>query len=128
MLRKIALAVVVAGLSVGMTGCKTDQAGVKSGVRGQYADVNASVPKTTDAAKSVFTSQDLKDVVGTNTQIDGKVTGKKADGTVITADISRLTDSTSQVTVTIGMMGTMGGNSGLGADLAAKIKAAAEGR
>ncbi len=128
MLRKIALAAVVAGLSLGLTGCKTSQEGVKSGVRGQYADVMATVAKTSEAAKTVFAAEELKEVTGTNTNLDGKVTGKKADGTVITADITKVTDSTSQVTVTVGMMGTMGGNSSMGAEIAAKIKAAAEGR
>jgi hypothetical protein len=126
MIRKITLAVLVAGMSFGLAGCSTSKEGVKSGVRGQYADVNATVPKTTEAAKSVFATEGLKEVVGDNTMIDGKVTGKKTDGTVITADVKKVTDTTSQVTVTVGMMGTMGGGSGTGTELAAKIKAAAE--
>lgn len=128
MIRKIALASIVACMSLGLAGCSTSQEGVKSGVRGQYADINATVPKTTEAAKSVFAAEGLKEVAGDNTMIDGKVTGKKADGTVITADVKKLTDTTSQVNVTVGMMGTMGGNSSTGVELAAKIKAAAEGK
>src|SRR5689334_2851084 len=101
-------------------GCKShNEEGVKSDLLTQWTDVNASAPATTDAAKSVLMDENLKDVSGKSTNVDGKVTGKMADGTVVKVMVSKDPKATmSKVSVTVGTIG----NPSLGANLAKKIK------
>ncbi|MFT3787588.1 MAG: hypothetical protein QM770_15715 [Tepidisphaeraceae bacterium] len=123
MIRTFAIAVTAALLSAGLVGCKSQtQEGVTSNLRKQWTDVNADTAKTTEAAKKVFTNEGLKEVMGDSTAQDGKVTGKLADGTKVDAAIAK-NGSGSTVTVTVGTLGSPT----MGAELAKKIKLAAEG-
>ena len=124
---KIAKAIVAAslmlGVSSGLAAChSTHDSGVTSDIRTQWTDVNADTKTTTGAAKAVLMADELKKVKGDSTDIDGKVTAEKADGTKITVLIKKI-DAGSQVSVTVGVLG----NSPQGADWAARIKAKAEG-
>ncbi len=105
--------------------CKsTHEEGVKSNMMTQWTDVNADAMATTDAAKAVLMDENLKDVSGSSTNMDGKVTGKMADGTKVTVTVKKEPKATmSQVSVNVGTMG----NPSLGANLAKKIKMRAEG-
>ena len=118
----VAAFVLAAGL-VG-AGCQSKhEEGVKSNLRKQWTDVMADTKKTTDAAKAVLEEEGLKDVTAQSTNMDGKATAKMADGTKITASIQKKTDSTSEVTVNVGTMGSPT----RGAEIAKKIKTRAEG-
>jgi hypothetical protein len=118
----LGLALLAAG-AVG-TGCKSShEEGVKSNMHSQWTDVNANTQVTTDAAKSVLMDQGLKDVKGSATNVDGKATGKMADGTKVDVAVKKKTDSMSQVSVTVGTMG----DPKLGAEVAKKVKMQAEG-
>jgi hypothetical protein len=124
---KIAKAIVAAslmlGVSAGLVACKsTHESGVTSDIRTQWTDVNADTKTTTDAAKAVLMADELKKIKGEATEVDGKVTAEKADGTKVTVLIKKV-DAGSQVSVTVGVLG----DSKLGADYAARIKAKAEG-
>jgi hypothetical protein len=115
--------VVAAGLAAG-TGCQsTHEEGVKSNLRTQWTDVNASTEATTQAAQFVLESEGLKEVKGKSTSLDGTASGKMADGTKVTVDVKKMTDRTSKVSVTVGAVG----NPKLGAEMAKKIKMHAEG-
>jgi hypothetical protein len=121
-------AAVLFGAVATMTGvaCQSShEQGVKSSYHSQWTSASTDVPATTAAAKSVFEAESLKDVKADNTQVDGKVTGKEADGTKVTASIRQAEKGAgSEVTVTVGTMG----DPSLGANLAKKIKDKAEGR
>ena len=105
-------------------GCKsTHEEGVKSNMRKQWTDVMADTKATTDAAKAVLMDEGLKDVTAESTNMDGKATGKMADGTKITASIEKKSEKQSEVTVNVGTMGSPT----RGAELAKKIKMRAEG-
>ncbi len=126
---KFASLVLAAGslLTIGLLGCSSShQEGVKSDYRTQWTTVNADVKTTTDAAKSVLASSDLKEVTADSTALDGTASGKKADGTQIKVAIVKAEkmDNMSTVSVTVGSLG----DPGLGADLAKKIKTKAEGK
>jgi len=115
--------VVVLGFAV--TACtSTKQEGVKTNYMSQWTMVNANTAATTDAAKSVLEDEGLKDVNASSSKVDGKATAKKADGTKVNVAIAKKTDSSSEVSVTVGSMG----DPSLGAELAKKIKDKAEGR
>ena len=119
----VAAFVLAAGL-VG-AGCQSKhEEGVKSNLRKQWTDVMADTKKTTDAAKAVLEEEGLKDVTAQSTNMDGKATAKMADGTKITASIQKKTDTTSEVTVNVGTMGSPT----RGAEIAKKIKMRAEGK
>ena len=125
---KIAKAIVAAslmfGVGAGLVACKsTHESGVTSDIRSQWTDVNADTKTTTAAAKSILKADELKQIKAEATEVDGKATAEKADGTKITVLIKKVTAG-SQVSVTVGMLG----DSALGADIAARIKAKAEGR
>ena len=115
--------VVVLGFAV--TACtSTKQEGVKTNYMSQWTMVNANTAATTDAAKSVLEDEGLKDVNASSSKVDGKATGKKADGTKVNVAIAKKSDSSSEVSVTVGTMG----DPSLGAEIAKKIKDKAEGR
>jgi hypothetical protein len=118
----VAAFVLAAGL-IG-AGCKsTHEEGVKSNMRTQWTDVMADTKTTTDAAKAVLMEEGLKDVGAESTNMDGKASGKMADGTKITASVEKKGDNKSQVSVNVGTMGSPT----RGAELAKKIKMRAEG-
>jgi len=83
--------------------------------------VSANTKATTDAAKAVLASYSFMDVQASSTDVDGKATAKKADGTVITVSINK-TDNGSQVSVDVGTLG----DPSLGAEIAEKIRQKAE--
>jgi hypothetical protein len=116
--------VVLAGaLLVGA--CKsTHEEDVKSNMRTQWTTVNADTEATTSAAKSVLEDEELKEVSASSTALDGKASGKKADGTKIDVTIKRKAEKSSEVSVTVGAMGSPT----LGANIAKRIKDKAEGR
>jgi hypothetical protein len=101
----------------------THEEGVKSNVMTQWTTVNADTQRTTDAAKSVFESEGLRDIKAQATNVDGTVTGKKADGTSVKASIQKKGQGVSEVSVNVGTMG----DPTLGANLAKQIKQRAEG-
>lgn len=118
----IASAAVLIALFVGA--CSTEKEGVKSNMVDQWTTVGANTEKTTAAAKDVFEAEGLKDVTANSTAVDGKATAKKADGTKVTATVEKITDGSSKLTISVGTMG----EPTLGSDLAAKIRAKAEGK
>jgi len=102
------------------TGCTSSKdPGVKSNYLSQWGNVEGSTKAATDAAKDVLTDMGLKDVKASSTEVDGSASGKKADGTKVTADITRISDSTSKVKVSVGTVG----DPALGEDIVKKIKA-----
>jgi hypothetical protein len=122
MLRNISLVGAVA-LALLLIGCKSShEEGVKSSYRSQWTPVAANTQVTTDAAKAVLTNEGLQDIAANATMVDGKVTGKKADGTVVKVSVAKESDNLSSVSVTVGTLG----DPALGAELAKKIKAKAE--
>lgn len=124
-MKRFFAAAVLAVSTITFVGCASShEEGVKSNLLSQWAEVNASVAETTDAAKAVFEDEGLKEIKAASTKVDGKASGKKADGTDITATVGWDKEkSVSTVTVKVGMTG----DSGLGAELARKIKTKAEG-
>ncbi|MGN6505471.1 MAG: hypothetical protein ACTHM6_07910 [Tepidisphaeraceae bacterium] len=104
-------------------GCEsTHQEGVKSDLRTQWTTVYADTETTTSAAKQVLMDNKLTDVSSQSTKMDGMASGVKADGTKIQCAIQK-TDNGSQLSVTVGRIGSPKE----GAELAAAIKQKAEG-
>jgi hypothetical protein len=98
------LTVIVAAMLIG--GCSsTHEEGVSSNVRKQWATVGGNVKETTDAAKWALEQNGLKEVTSENTMVDGKATGKKADGTKVDVTITKKSEGTSEVVVLVGNMG-----------------------
>jgi hypothetical protein len=116
----IAAAAVAIALFIGA--CTSTQEGVKTNMLEQWTTVAANTEKTTEAAKAVLEEHGLKEVTAESTNIDGKATAKKADGTKITVSIAKESGEVSKVTIAVGKMG----DSTLGAELAKKIKEKAE--
>src|SRR4051794_14998163 len=103
--RLAALVMLAGGAAVAsVTGCQSSQPDVKTNVRTQWTVVKADPQATTDAAKAVLASAQMKDVKGSSTSVDGHVTAKKADGTEIKVDIERASGG-SEVKVNVGTMG-----------------------
>lgn len=105
--------------NVTLTGCATDAPGIKSNYVQQWSAVNGSVEEATNAAESVLSDYDLKDVTTTSTKIDGNAKGTMADGTEIAVDTRKLTDETSEVSVRVGTVG----DPTLGTEIVQKIEA-----
>ena len=99
------------------------QEGVTSDYRAQWLSVNADTTATTEAARAVLADEGLKDVQASSTNVDGKATAKKADGTKVNVSIKKQSDTMSQVSVVVGTVG----QPALGAELARKIKDRVEG-
>ncbi|MBC8105690.1 MAG: DUF3568 family protein [Anaerolineae bacterium] len=110
--------------SIVLAGCQSKhQEGVTSDYRAQWMSVNADTTTSTEAARAVLADEGLKDIQASSTNVDGRVTGKKADNTQVTVTIKKQTDTTSQVSVVVGTVG----QPALGAELARKIKDRVEG-
>lgn len=106
-----------------LVGCKSShESGVKSNYMTQWTPVASSTQDTTEAAKDVFEAEGFKEVVANSTAVDGKASGKLADGTVVIASVKKETDATSTLSVNVGSLG----DPALGAELAKKIKMEAE--
>jgi Zn-dependent membrane protease YugP len=103
-------------------GCRSSQKDVKSDYFSQWTSVAADPKTTTDAAKAVLMDHSLTDVTSKATNVDGMASGKKADGTKIAVDVTRETDTTSKVKVSVGHTG----DPTLGAEIARQIKDRAE--
>src|SRR4051812_26827744 len=123
-LKWLAMGVVAAGLAAG-TGCQsTTQEGVKSNLHTQWTQVNADTKAATSAAEAVLSDQELKNVKSNSTNVDGQASGTMADGTKVTVSVQKKTESSSEVSVNVGKLG----DPKLGADIAHKVKARAEGQ
>jgi Protein of unknown function (DUF3568) len=124
-MKKILMSGLVAAASfatLSLVGCASrHEEGVKSNLLSQWTEVAADVEKSVAAAKGVLLEDGLKDVDGSNTKVDGKASGKKADGTVVHVSVSK-TATGSQVSVNVGTLG----DREYGAKLAKRIKDAAE--
>lgn len=122
---KSSLAIVLAVfVSMALSACQSKhQEGVTSDYRAQWTSVNADTQATTEAARAVLEGEGLKDVQASSTNVDGKATAKKADGTKVNVTIKKQSDTMSQVSVVVGTIG----QPALGAELATKIKSRAEG-
>jgi hypothetical protein len=117
------VAAVVVSVALLAAACKSSQEGVKSNVMTQWTTVNADTAKTTDAARAVLEAEGLKDVTASSTNVDGKASGKKADGTKVTVSVEKK-GAMSEVSVNVGKMG----DPSLGAEIARKIKDRVEGK
>jgi len=107
----------------GALGCKSShEEGVKSDLRTQWTTVAADAKTTTEAAKAVLAAQDLKNVTGSSTGVDGTAMAMKADGTKVKVDIEKADNSGCKVSVTVGTLG----DPTLGAAIAKQIKQTAE--
>jgi len=107
------------GLVVTSTGCtSSSNPGVKNNVLSQWSNVEGDTTTATNAAKDVLTDMGFKDITATSTAVDGRAIGKKADGTKITVDVTKITDKTSTVKVSVGTVG----EPELGTDIVNKIK------
>ena len=100
-----------------VTGCKTDEPGVKSSYRSQWTTVSGNTMKATEAAKDVLQELKLQNVDAKSTALDGYATGFTADNKKIAVDIKKLTDTTSEVSVNVGSMG----DPEMGKDIIARI-------
>lgn len=104
-------------------GCASQHAeGVKSDYHAQWTTVSADTKTATDAARTALQQRGLKEVMASSTGVDGVANAKMADGTKVAVDIKKLTDTSSQVSVTVGTVG----DPKLGADIAKDIKMQAE--
>ena len=114
--------VLAAGL-VG-AGCQSrHEEGVRSNLRTQWTDVSADTKTTTEAARAVLQEQGLKDVTADATNVDGKATGRMANGTKVTVSVEKKGEQSSQVSVNVGTIG----DPSLGAETAKRVKTRAEG-
>lgn len=114
-----ALSALLLATSITVTGCATDAPGIKSNYVQQWSSVNGSVEETTEAAESVLSDYDLKDVTTKSTKIDGNAMGTMADGTEVAVDVRKLTEETSEVSVRVGTVG----DPTLGTEIVQKIEA-----
>ncbi len=95
-------------LSAGLllaTGCKSDTPGVRSNYVQQWTSVNGDLSEATEAAEQALSDLDLNDVDSSVTQVDGRATGRTADGTEVAVDVKPVNDETSEVTVRVGTTG-----------------------
>jgi Zn-dependent membrane protease YugP len=122
-MKTVIMAAVAIAFSMMLGACQsTYQKGVSSNYRTQWTKVGADVKTTTNAARAVLSDEGLEDVKAKSTNVDGTATGKKSDGTPVTVAVKRDTNTTSQVSVTVGKIG----EPALGAEVAKKIKTRAE--
>lgn len=108
-------------------GCASrHEEGVSSTYRSQKTLVYADTTTTAQAAEAVLNDYKLKEVKSEATAVDGKVTGKQADGTVVTVTVKKdeKTERGSNLWVTVGTLG----DPALGAEIATNIKKRAEGK
>lgn len=112
-------------LSLVAGACKsTHEEGVKSNLRSQWTNVMADTKATTAAAQAILEAEGLKDIKSSSTNVDGTASGKKADGTVVKVAVKKKTETSSDVSVTVGTIG----DPTMGANFARRIKDKAEGR
>jgi len=106
-----------------VVGCQSrHEQGVKSDYRTQWTTVSANTQATTNAARTVLEQRGLKEITADATNVDGVASAKTADGTKVKVDVKKQSDTTSEVSVTVGMLG----DPKLGADIARQTKVTAE--
>lgn len=121
---RLALSAVLA-LTLGVMGCASrHEQGVKSDYRSQWINVAADTKATTEAARGVLEQRGLKGITAQSTGVDGIAKATTADGTKVTVNVKKVSDTSSQVSVIVGHLG----DPKLGADLAKQIQIRAEGR
>jgi hypothetical protein len=103
---------------IAITGCKTDEPGVKSTYRSQWTTVAGNTAKATEAAKDVLEDLKLQRIDSKSTGLDGYAVGYTADNKKITVDVKKVTDETSEVSVNVGTMG----DPDMGKDIIARIQ------
>jgi hypothetical protein len=91
--------------SAGLSGCQTDEPGVKSSYRSQWKTVSGTPSKVAEASEDVLQDMKLKNITKSATEVDGTVVAYTADNTKITIDIKKEGANTSQVSVNVGAMG-----------------------
>src|SRR4051812_20361685 len=100
-----AMTTALVGLA-GLWGCKsTHEEGVKSNMRTQWINVAADTRATTAAAEAVLQEEGLKNIHAQSSNVDGRVTADKADGTKVNVSIQKKSDRSSEVSVTVGSLG-----------------------
>lgn len=119
------IAACVALFALAMLGCESHhEQGVTSNYHAQWTNVNGDTQTVTDAAKSVLSEMNLRDVSGQATNVDGHAMAKKADGTKVDVTVRKNEGGTgSQVSAVVGTMG----DPALGAEIVKKIKERVEG-
>ena len=123
-MKTVLAAAVSAVASLVFLGCASShQEGVKSDLRTQWTQVAANTTDTTEAAKAVLEDKGLKNVMGQSTNIDGAASGMMADNTKVKVDIKKETATMSEVSVTVGALGSPQ----YGAEIVKAIKMKAEG-
>jgi hypothetical protein len=97
--------------------------GVTSSYHSQWTVVNADTKTTTEAARAVLEAEGLNEIKATSTNVDGTASAKKADGTKVDVAVKKKTDTSSEVSLSVGTLG----DPALGAEMVKKIKTRAEG-
>jgi len=121
-MKRILIQTVMCGLllagAASLSGCKTDEPGVKSTYHSQYSTVAGNTAKATKAARDVLGDLKLQNIDSKSTAVDGWATGYTADNKKISVDIRKVTDSTSEVSVNVGSVG----DPDMGKDIVARIQ------
>ena len=112
------LATVTAVVPLGLVGCETDTANVRSNRLQQYTTVQATPPEVADAAAEVLEGLDLRNIERRATSVDAVVTGETARGEGVEISVEREGQNESDVTVWIGKLG----DPGLGQQILERIR------
>jgi hypothetical protein len=105
-------------VAVMAAGCSSSkEEGVTSSYRSQWTMVGADTRTTTEAARAVLEEQGLKEIKADSTMVDGTAEGRKADGTEIKVSIKKKGEGASEITTTVGALGSPT----LGAEITRKI-------
>ena len=67
--------------------------------------IDASVPKTTRAARKTAENMKLMDIASSHSDVDGKVTARTADDSVVTINVEQAGDNVSKVSIRVGTAG-----------------------
>jgi hypothetical protein len=124
-LTRTVLSACLATFALALMGCESHhEQGVTSNYHAQWTNVNGDTATVTDAAKSVLSEMNLRDVSGQATNVDGHAMAKKADGTKVDVTVRKNEGGAgSQVSAVVGTMG----DPTLGAEIVKKIKDRVEG-
>ena len=96
--------VALVAVSIFFVGCQTDEPGVSSGPLSQSATFPVGVTEASDATVAVFKEMKFSDVKVDGSTLESRIEGKSAGATVV-ADVDRVTDDSSEVTVRYGTLG-----------------------
>ncbi len=91
-------------LALLLCACQTAEPGVTSGPLSQSARFPVGVTEAADATVATFKTLDFTHVQAQTSKLESKVTGKSAGKTAV-ADIDRISDEESQVTIRYGTLG-----------------------